>query len=73
MSQERVPYVCECGSEACRLTVSVLVEEAPPFRRDGCILIIDGCANGPAPGDTLVAQKQGYAWYKEAEQHSSTA
>jgi hypothetical protein len=59
--------MCECWSEECLASV-----EVPADVYDWCLhvgnvfVVVDGCPQGPAPGDTLLRREVGYGLYRSA-------
>ena len=56
---------CECNSE-CNLSIEVPEEEYKQFIRNGNVIIVNGCAKGPEPGDTLIEEREGYSVYRDS-------
>ena len=57
--------LCECNSFTCRMTIDMSLEEGLEAHKNGNLVIIDGCPNGPDPTDELIEKKDGYSIYRE--------
>lgn len=59
--------LCECDSwdhcgKSIKLDQNLYLEIV---RRNGVVVIVDGCKNGPNNSDTFIEQRDGYALYQE--------
>lgn len=59
------PWLCECDSFDCGLSVDLPVDEGLKLSCRGQIIIIDGCQEGSPSGYELVDQWGGYGVYEE--------
>ena len=57
--------LCECDSYNCDKVITLSFEENTESHKDGKIIIIDGCKNGPNPNDVFIEKKDGYTLYRE--------
>jgi len=57
--------LCECNSFDCRMTTDMSYEESIKAHKNGGIIIVDGCPNGPEDNDELIKVKEMYQIYRE--------
>ena len=59
--------LCECNDMYCAQAIELPIELIRRKESENLVMIIDGCKKGPSPGDIMMEQGDGFAFYKEAE------
>lgn len=69
INKEKEKWHCQC-SKSCDAYVKLTSQEADRILKEGLVLIVEGCPNGPSPKDQLVATLESYKLYRQLKEKS---